>query len=155
MPYESSFRWDENEVSKFHKAAFLNSHNASCIIICELLFVTLLAVSIKKMLIISIIICVLAMVAVPALCYLSSKAKIFSSFRTNKALQDTTYSYKFYEDRFEVNSDGSHTTIVYDDLHKIKETETNFYLFTTMNKAYSVRKSDCSEGLIDLFRSKN
>lgn len=154
MPYECSFKWDENELSRFHKAAFLNSHNASCIIICELLFITLLAVSIKKQLIISIIICALAMIAIPVICYFTSKSKMLADLRANKALQETTYSYKFYEDRFEVNSNSTHNVIAYNDLHKIKETETNFYLFTTVNKGYSVRKSDCSEGLIDLFHSK-
>ena len=154
MPYESSNKWDENELKKYHKAAFFNANNASCLIICELLFITLLAVSIKKGLVISIVICAIAMFVVPVLSYFGSQAKMISSFRADKTLQKTTYKYKFYEDRFEVDSVVKHTVIVYDDLHKVKETDSNFYLFTTVQKAYSVRKSDSSAELIDLLRSK-
>ena len=61
---------------------------------------------------------------------------------------------RFAEDRFESVSDRGSAFVKYDEIYKILETDTNFYLFLSKNQALNIIKANCSGELISFLREK-
>ena len=64
-----------------------------------------------------------------------------------------TYS-RFYEDHFETTSSIGISRFQYEDIFRILETRTNFYILVAKNQGIIIVKAGCEPGLIDLLKKQ-
>lgn len=81
------------------------------------------------------------------------------TFYSNKLSANQHSFFEFYDDyftektnEFNENSSSNFAKIRYDDLYKIIETKTNFYLFVGNILAYTIIKENCSAELIEFLQ---
>ena len=67
---------------------------------------------------------------------------------------DNVAKYKFYEDKFEAQSENAAFNLEYSKLYKLTITEKYILLFITSSQVYALRKKDCSDELIAFLESK-
>lgn len=70
-----------------------------------------------------------------------------SEWKSNKIMHNKTVVYHFFEDNMEISTENGKVKINYDDLHKIIETKTNFYLMDSLNAGKLILKDNCSPEL--------
>ena len=74
------------------------------------------------------------------------------TFYSNKLSANQHSFFEFFEDYFTEKTHYNFAQIKYDDLYKITETKTNFYLFTGNILAFTIIKQNCSAQLIEFLR---
>lgn len=67
---------------------------------------------------------------------------IKKSYETNKIIQDVEYKYIFSDKSFKVKELKSNATVLYAQLYKVIETNTNYYLLVANNSGYIIAKKD-------------
>lgn len=76
------------------------------------------------------------------------------SYRSQKIAADNRrVDYEFYPDRMVVHTAVSRSEIRYDQLYRVKETKTNFYLMIGVNQSMAVKKELCSDELLAFLKS--
>ena len=156
MPYETKSRWTIDELKKLNRAALFKLHKpyVAFIVVLEVIFAAgfVLSVLIRST---SLMIEFIALfIILPLAVKLATNYKINKSFKTNKILQDTVTTYRFSEDRVETSSERGTAFIRYDELYRILETDTNFYLFISKDQALNIIKAECSPELIAFLQEK-
>lgn len=76
-------------------------------------------------------------------------------FESNKVVRNITTKFEFYKDYFEATNDSAKSKINYNDLNKIIETKTNFYLMTSSIQGYIIEKNNIPEGLSKFIKGLN
>ena len=93
---------------------------------------------------------------IPVFWYLMLVANSKKYFKSNKAAQYSILNYTFEEDKIVIETERGSSFIKYDEVYKVYETKTNFYLFISNNQAYVIVKENCSDELTqfikDMFR---
>ncbi|MBQ7064570.1 MAG: YcxB family protein [Firmicutes bacterium] len=88
----------------------------------------------------------------PVLFVLFDHISLKRSYQQNSALHGLVTTLSFYEDHMESKSRLGHSSLAYNKLFRIVETDTHFYLMPAYNQAYMVKKANCGEGLTDFLR---
>ncbi len=157
MPYETQSQWNEDELKKLNRAALLKLHKPylAFIIFLEAVFVCGLVVSalIRSGTLMAEF--AVLLVALPLVLVLVTNFRVKKEFRSSKLLQTTVSVFRFHEDRLESASDRGTAFVRYDELYRIVETKTNFYLFISKGQALNVIKANCSEELIAFLHEKS
>ena len=73
-------------------------------------------------------------------------------WNSDKSMQNSSVQMVFDETGWCSTSERGSHTYKYDDVIKVVETKTNFYIFTAVNVATIIVKDNCSEELIDFIR---
>lgn len=79
---------------------------------------------------------------------------IKKSWESNKLMQNIRAEIYFYEEYFKSINENGYSDVRYENIYKILETDTNFYIFIGTNAAVVVIKENCSDGLINFLREK-
>ncbi|MBP3207186.1 MAG: YcxB family protein [Campylobacter sp.] len=100
-----------------------------------------------------------ALIWLGGLYYYANFYIVKKTFYSNKLSANQHSFFEFYDDyftektnEFNENSSSNFSKIKYDDLYKIIETKTNFYLFTGNILAYTIIKENCSAELIEFLQ---
>ena len=157
MPYETKSKWTIDELKKMNKAALLGMHKLylAVIIAIEVFLTAGLLMSVYLMDLKLILEFVGMMLILPISLHLITNYRINKSFSTNKIIQNTETTFRFYEDRLETSNDRGTAFVKYTELYRILETKTNFYLFLAKDQAFNIIKADCSPELIAFLQSIN
>lgn len=100
------------------------------------------------------IICFSMALAYPCLVFGFYRYSMNKSYRSQKIAADSRrVDYVFYPDRMVVHTAASRSEIRYDQLYRVKETKTNFYLMVGVNQSMAVKKERCSDELLALLKS--
>jgi hypothetical protein len=75
-------------------------------------------------------------------------------FTENKVISNADVEFEFFEDYYTIKSGDNSNKLEYSQLHKIKETETNFYLLISSKQVQIIVKDNCDEGLVKFLQSK-
>lgn len=67
--------------------------------------------------------------------------------------KNSLWSYSFFNDYLEEKTENSYEKFEYSMIHKIIETETNFYILKTINSGYFIVKNNCSPELIEFIKN--
>lgn len=73
-------------------------------------------------------------------------------YQSNRSVQGTVTYSRFYEDHFETTSSIGISCFQYEDIFRILETRTNFYILVAKNQGIIIVKAGCEPGLIDLLK---
>ena len=68
---------------------------------------------------------------------------------SNELLKDIVETIEFYESQFISKTEKSEVIVKYEELYKILENKTNFYLMIADNQGYIVSKANCDNELIE------
>ncbi len=157
MPYETRSQWNIDELKKLNRTALFKLHKPylAFIIFLEVVFVGGLIVSafIRSGVLMAEF--AVLLIALPLALVLVTNFRVKKEFRSSKLLQNTVTVFRFYEDRLESASDRGNSFVRYDELYRILETKTNFYLFISKGQALNVIKANCSEELIAFLHEKS
>ncbi len=80
---------------------------------------------------------------------------IKTTWETDKTIQNATPHISFYEDRLVSEDEHSTERLDYTDIHKIIETDRNFYIMLSEIKGMNIIKANCSDELIEFIRTLN
>ena len=156
MSYETQSQWNLDELKKLNKAALWGMHKAyvALVIGIEVMMVAgiILSVIISSPKLITEF--VVLLVGFPVALYLITNYRLKQTYKTNKIIQTAVTTLKFTEDRLEAVSERGNAFVKYDEIYRILETDTNFYLFLAKNQAINVIKANCSEELISFLHEK-
>ena len=86
------------------------------------------------------------------LLYFIPNRQIKKTYNTTKIIQNYNSIMTFYDDYYTEKSDFNFTQIKYDELHKIIETNTHFYLLVGEIGGSIVIKENCSAQLIEFLQ---
>lgn len=155
MTYETESYWTVDELKKLNIATLFNNSKAYMVtsVLVEVFVLFCAWFSSQHVSIIFPIIFLLYAIIFPVLLYL--KCAVIGpkkTYNTSKYLQNRTIKYIFHEDRLEVSSERGNSYIKYDELYKIVETNTNFYLYVNKKAAYNVIKENADQGLMSFLR---
>lgn len=89
---------------------------------------------------------------VPVFWYLMFVTNSKKYFKSNKAAQYSILNYTFEEDKIVIETERGSSFIKYDEVYKIYETKTNFYLFISNKQACVIVKENCSDELIQFIK---
>ena len=100
-----------------------------------------------------------ALIWLGGLYYYANVYFVKKTFYSNKLSANGHSFFEFYDgyftektNEFDENSSASFAKIKYDDLYKIIETKSNFYLFIGNILAYTIIKQNCSTELIEFLQ---
>lgn len=95
-------------------------------------------------------------IAYPITLNFALNRQIKKMYKTNKRINELEESLYFYDDYLESKSKHNYCKVMYEDIYKICETKTNFYIFVSENQAFIVIKSNIKDvdGLRDLLSTK-
>lgn len=91
---------------------------------------------------------------IPAIIIVSSlpiilNRRIAKEFNSNKSFKNNKIVYKFYPKHIKIEKEGSGDNhLNYNDIFKIIETRTNFYVMLSRNSGLIIIKENCSSDLI-------
>ena len=86
-------------------------------------------------------------IAYPGLMLLSQKLNVEKSYKNSLSMHDAKIDYRFYEDHFVKVFAESEEEYEYKKLHKIIETDTNFYLMLNKTQGFVLVKDNMPEGM--------
>ncbi len=86
---------------------------------------------------------VILLIEMPLLTYISARR----NYSSNKLIQNAEITCKFYDDRLIEETASGNTTILYNQILKILETKSHFYIMIARNQGISIPKADISEEL--------
>ena len=155
MPYTTESYWTMEELKKMNKAALFGLRKAYLIFLgC-----------IEILLAIEVILCLatdsgawaavflVTLICFPIVIIKITNYKLSKDFKTNKILQNDVTTMSFSEDRLELSNGRGNSFVKYDELYKILETDTNFYLFIAKNQTMNVIKENCQKELITFLQN--
>lgn len=153
---ETESKWTIEELKKYQWATLFSMHKGYICFILILDILSLIAAVSAfhygyRFLTAELILFVIIM---PILIYLITMYRMKKNYKSNKFLQNTVINLKFAEDQFDVVSDRGSSVIRYDDLYRVIETKTNFYLYISNNQALTVIKANCSDELISFLKGQ-
>ena len=138
----------EEEVVRFNKYVMLHmSHYVRNVVICNIILLLFTVgmivndITSKDFPIGSIMMFVLIIIVNWSL-YKSPKQKVRKVYRQNKSIRDATYTVKFYDNHYVVICNEIESSIPFDKLYKIIETDTNYYLMTSKVSGTIICKAD-------------
>lgn len=140
-----------SEFKKFQKF-YLNKFKSSLLpkIIMALLAITAIILNlIKGNLDIVLLVCAF-IVVYPILLSITLNRQIVKMYNSNKRINELDEIITFYDNYLESKSSHNYCKILYDDLYKVCETKTNFYIFVSDNQAFIIIKNMIED--VDLFR---
>lgn len=81
---------------------------------------------------------------------------INKSYYSNKALQKCPAArIDFFNNYFEIKNERSYSKFFYEDIYRIVETKTNFYIMTASNSGVIIIKQNCLPELISFIQGLN
>jgi hypothetical protein len=92
-------------------------------------------------------------IAYPGLMLFSQKISVEKSYKNTQSMHDAQIDYQFYEDHFVKIFSEKEERYEYKNLHKILETETNFYLMLNKTQGFVLVKDNMPEGLSDFLKN--
>ena len=140
-----------SEFKKFQRF-YLNKFKSSLLpkIIMALLAITAIILNlIKGNFDIVLLVCAF-MVGYPILLSITLNRQIMKMYNSNKRINELDEIITFYDNYLESKSSHNFCKILYDDLYKVCETKTNFYIFVSDNQAFIIIKDMLKD--IDSFR---
>jgi len=90
----------------------------------------------------------------PTVLYLSIALGGRKMFMSTKAMQDLDVSFEFFDEYFVTVSANGENKYYYNELHKIVETKTNFYLMIGARQGCMLSKANIPDGLDEFLRNK-
>ncbi|MCR4617053.1 MAG: YcxB family protein [Lachnospiraceae bacterium] len=156
MLFETKSEWSLDELKKLYRMSFfvLRKSYLIYVIVCEVLFAAIIVYSVVNRHLLTVIVGGAAIVLLPLLIFLRLHLSAKKEYESNKLYQNSVATYKFYEDKIEAASDRGTSYLLYDELYKVVETKTNFYLFFSKRQCLNIIKANCSEELILFLREK-
>ena len=94
----------------------------------------------------------IAAVLFPLLLWGISHRRLKQAYASNKSLQGMRYEIRFYKDHMETAGSIGHSSVYYDKLFRVLETERNFYLMVSRNQGVVLIKANCTPELIQFVR---
>ena len=85
----------------------------------------------------------------PIAFYLVLKLSRYFKYKKESKYLNVTSAINFYEDSIEQVNEFSSSKIPYDNILKIIETKTNYYLMLGTNTGFNIIKANCSQELLD------
>jgi len=88
----------------------------------------------------------------------STKIRGVREFNSNRAYKDQELIYEFYADYFQLkrkgfeSDNGRTSSWIYDDIFKIIETETNFYMMVSKGSGLIIVKKNCTQELLEFLQ---
>ena len=149
--YETESFWSVEEIKKMNKA-FLFKMNKWYVILVGIVEVGFLTIGIVSLLNPHLrfwgVFMLLCFLILPLALIIKYDLTAKKAFKTNKIMQNTVTRFSFGEAGIGISSERGQSFVKYDELFKILETDTNFYLFIGNKQAYNIIKANCSEELI-------
>lgn len=101
----------------------------------------------------SLILCFLTLLVssifVVPLCFAVSRR----NWNTDKSIHNLRFDMTFGENDLKISSANAQVSVKYEDVHKVIETKTHFYIMVSSARGYIVVKDNCSKELIDFIRN--
>ena len=69
---------------------------------------------------------------------------IQKQWNTDKLIKDADVTYRFDDDGFEMTTENSSAKVTYSQIHILIETQTHFYIMTSLHSGCSIGKADCT-----------
>lgn len=79
----------------------------------------------------------------------SPKNKSKKVYRQNKTMRDASYSVDFYDDHYVILCNGIESSVPFDKLHEIIETDTDYYIMSSKISGVIIPKGKCPIGFAD------
>ncbi len=70
-------------------------------------------------------------------------------YRQNKTMRDASYSVDFYDDHYVILCNGIESSVPFDKLHEIIETDTDYYIMLSKISGVIIPKEKCPVGFAD------
>ena len=140
--------FSEEEVVRFNKYVTLHmSHYVRNVVICNIILLLFTVGTIVNDITsedfpISSIMMFLVIIIVNWSLYKSPIQKARKVYRQNKTIRDAIYIVKFYDDHYVVTCNEIESSIPFDKLYKIIETDTNYYLMASKVSGTIICKAD-------------
>ena len=83
----------------------------------------------------------------------NTKRQVKKAFFSNKMAQNVSFHFDFHEDYVEGTSPQGKSLVKYEQLYKIHETKSHFYLMSSRIAGSIIRKQNCSPELITFLQS--
>ena len=141
--------FSEEEVVRFNKYVILHMfHHVRNVIICNIILLLFTVGMIVNDITsedfpIGSIMMFLVIIIVNWSLYKSPIQKARKVYRQNKTIRDAIYIVKFYDDHYVVTCNEIESSIPFDKLYKIIETDTNYYLMASKVSGTIICKADC------------
>lgn len=146
--------FSEEEVVRFNKYVILHMfHYVRNVIICNIILLLFTVGMIVNDITsedfpIGSIMMFLLIIIVNWSLYKSPIQKARKVYRKNKTIRDAIYIVKFYDDHYVVTCNEIESSIPFDKLYKIIETDTNYYLMASKVSGTIICKADCPNDFI-------
>ena len=141
--------FSEEEVVRFNKYVILHMfHYVRNVVICNIILLLFTVGMIVNDITsedfpIGSIMMFLVIIIVNWSLYKSPIQKARKVYRQNKTIRDAIYIVKFYDDHYVVTCNEIESSIPFDKLYKIIETDTNYYLMASKVSGTIICKADC------------
>lgn len=154
MSYETESFWSLDEIIKYNKAGIIHMHKAflSFAILVECLTIVMMIYTISTNNPGYAAFFGIIAILFPFILDFVVTIKAKKYYKSAKILHDHKVKLLFYEDSFRTAEDT--TTIKYENLYRIIETRTNFYLYISNLQALNVIKANCNPELIAFLQEK-
>jgi len=92
----------------------------------------------------------------PIILSISLNMQIRKMYNSNKRINMLEETITFYDDYFECKSIHNYCKVLYNDIYKVCETKTNFYVFISDNQAFIIIKNniDNVDSFVEFIKSK-
>lgn len=95
---------------------------------------------------------VIMLILLPGIAWFIPRYMERRMYLANETANNMVMKTKFYEDHLEQQSRLGHTTVRYQDLQRIIETSTNFYLLVSKSQSIIIIKDNCHPKLVQFIR---
>ena len=152
--FQSKIKYTFEEYKKFNRAVQNGIGKLRILEIALIALLILLAILefISGNMIIVIFYIIMAVLVPPLLRLVSSNTEK-KSYYSNKNLQEAELTISFYDNYLEQANEIGCTKFKYDNIYKIIETKTNFYVMTASNQGIIIVKQNCSPDLIAFIKN--
>ena len=145
--FKTAMKYTFEEYKKFNKAVMKKRINRIYISLVLLVFFAILLHIINPDTYVSLFL-MSFIIIYPVMINVSMNNMMRKTYDTNMLIKDLTENIEFYEEHFIVKTEKSEAKVEYNNLHKILENKTNFYLMIADNQGYLVLKEKCDDNLI-------
>lgn len=155
--YKSSTVITMEEFNKFQKF-YLNKFKNTLIpkIIMIVLALLVIIINIIKGDYKLVLLVVVFVIIYPIVLNFAINRQIKKMYKSNKRINELEEIIYFYDNYLESKSKHNYCKVMYEDIYKLCETKTNFYIFISENQAFIVIKEKVKDidGLRELFKEK-
>lgn len=150
---QTTTKYTFEEYRKFLKAVTIQINGMAVkVVVIEVLCWLLAYLYLERALSVSMIL-IFTAILFPTFILFSFYQMAKSTYQSNKVAQNLEITFTFQEDAFSFQSKSDTGTIAYEDLFRILETKTNFYLMIARNQGYILVKENCSDSLIHFLQT--